>query len=284
MKKRLVGGDFLIDLSSLPLDDEYENEEIANSDVLEQLAGLKGFIGKDKSIKPLWVKAFVDTDDYTAEVVSRGELNKNNLIFKLVVLLATFKLIIDVEFEQLEDDNGNAIDDYAINSATYTFTSDASVGNLDVTGDLSVEQSSKVKIFENIVDKDGHARFIEGDINLLQSETIFEKVYGKWSLSGTHLMLVLAGKINAQESAFATHEIVNLELPQWILDKIYPVGSSIYIESKDIRVYSADYTTSQSERFDVRKRTGYLDIVAGGINPSVDRYFRLQFDLLIDNE
>ena len=123
MKKRLVGGDFLIDLSSLPLDDEYEDEEIADSDVLEQLAGLKGFIGKDKSIKPLWVKAFVDTDDYTAEVVTRGELNKNGLLFKLAIVLATFELMIDVEFEQLEDGDGNAINDYAIDSATYSFKS-----------------------------------------------------------------------------------------------------------------------------------------------------------------
>ena len=158
------------------------------------------------------------------------------------------------------------------------------LANAQVQEQVSGGQLENVKVFEEITDKDGHKRFIEGDINIIDGETIFEKIYGKWSLSGTHLMIVLAGKVNAQESSFPSHEIVNLQLPEWILNKIYPVGSSIYIESKEIKIYSSDYTSSQSERFDLRKRTSYLDIVAGSANPSVDRYFRLQFDLLIDNE
>lgn len=134
---------------------------------------------------------------------------------------------------------------------------------------------------ENIVDSQGHKRFIEGDIDLLESETNFEKIYGKWSLSGTHLLIVFAGKI---KETYTSHEIVNFSLPEWIFNKIVPVGSSIYVMSKEIRAYSEDYTTSQSMRLDLRKRVGYLDIVAGGATISADRYFRIEFDLLIDND
>lgn len=46
--------------------------------------------------------------------------------------------------------------------------------------------------FEDIVDKNGNPRFIEGTIT---PETIsgITFTYCKWSLSGTHLMIVLAG-------------------------------------------------------------------------------------------
>ena len=46
----------------------------------------------------------------------------------------------------------------------------------------------------NLVDKDGHERFIEGDIPDPEI-TGLTPIYYKWSLSGTHLMIVMAGTI-----------------------------------------------------------------------------------------
>ena len=61
----------------------------------------------------------------------------------------------------------------------------------------AVEQEAEVnglKAFENIVDKDGHKRFIEGTPTNPTIEGV-EITYAKWSLSGTHLMLVMAGNV-----------------------------------------------------------------------------------------
>ena len=46
----------------------------------------------------------------------------------------------------------------------------------------------------NIVDADGHNRFIEGNIATEEIEGV-TWAYARWSLSGTHLMCVLAGTI-----------------------------------------------------------------------------------------
>ena len=55
------------------------------------------------------------------------------------------------------------------------------------------------KIFENIVDNQGNTRFIEGDITIQEVSGV-SKLFGKWSLSGSHLLIVLAlGIANATE-------------------------------------------------------------------------------------
>ena len=82
----------------------------------------------------------------------------------------------------------------------------------------SVEKKNNLKVFENIVDKDGHKRFIEGDITPAETTGI-TFTYAKWSLSGSHLQIVLAMTIAAGTySTFYLGDITNL--PKWIFDKI----------------------------------------------------------------
>ena len=68
------------------------------------------------------------------------------------------------------------------------------IANKQVQEQVSSGELENVKVFENIVDKDGHKRFIEGDITF-ENITGVSKVYGKWSLSGNHLMIVICPKL-----------------------------------------------------------------------------------------
>ena len=74
---------------------------------------------------------------------------------------------------------------------------------------------------DDIVDSKGNKRFIEGE-GTPATITGMTITYNKWSLSGTHLMLVLAGTFDNDVSATAT--LVSFELPEWILNKIVPIG------------------------------------------------------------
>lgn len=149
----------------------------------------------------------------------------------------------------------------------------------------AVEQEAEVnglKAFENIVDKDGHKRFIEGTPTNPTIEGV-EITYAKWSLSGTHLMLVMAGNV-ASTTVLDYNFIFVFDLPQWIKDKIFPV-SSTYIEFKSINFYKS--FNAQNVTIQVRKNssTGNIEIQpASSTTMNDDRSFRMQFDLLIDNE
>ena len=150
----------------------------------------------------------------------------------------------------------------------------------------AVEQEAEVnglKAFENIVDKDGHKRFIEGDITLETTEGITQ-TYGKWSLSGSHLMIVVAGTIanGTSTSAFKMAWINNI--PQWILDKIVTTFSNV-VEYKLYNIYNNDFTSQQvSTYLGLDNDSGKLFIQCGSINATAQRIFRFAYDLLIDNE
>ena len=149
----------------------------------------------------------------------------------------------------------------------------------------AVEEESKlngIKVFEDIKDKDGHARFIEGDI---QFETIsgVTSTYAKWSLSGSHLLIVACGTIeNASPLSYGTLGTLK-DLPTWIFDKITPLAST-YIDSKQFAAYSDDYTTSQTWTTYITKSSGVIKLVIGALTTTAKRNFRIAYDILIDNE
>lgn len=148
-------------------------------------------------------------------------------------------------------------------------------GNGDVNGLLNIA---------NLVDADGNPRFVEGNINL-NSELPegVEKVYGKWSLSATHLMIVLCMNIaNGIEIANNTL-ISSFTLPKWILDKIYPLTLQI-VENKMFRAYSSAFAGQDFEARLVKGSTALSIIKSGAITLSTDKIVRLNFDLLIDSE
>ena len=152
----------------------------------------------------------------------------------------------------------------------------------------AVEQEAKVnglKAFENIVDKDGHKRFIEGDLNLYQNvPNTWTKTYGKWSLSGSHLLIVLGITIPDESASFdGVLCALGGVLPQWIIDKIYTLFSNVVIRQQ-IPAYANNFT-SQNCIFLLEKISDEnLRIYASTPAMTADRNVRIAFDLLIDNE
>lgn len=137
--------------------------------------------------------------------------------------------------------------------------------------------------FENIVDKDGHKRFIEGEIlgYSLPEDVVVD--YGKWSLSGSHLLIVFALSI-PNGTILAGGNKGKLTLPEWITNKIYPILGN-YIDVKNFSFWASD-TTAQSANFGLLKQSNdfYIYQLTSSITTDKDRKIRIAFDLLIDNE
>ena len=145
-----------------------------------------------------------------------------------------------------------------------------------------VEDTQNLKIFENIVDKDGHKRFVEGNITIVATEG-FTQLYGKWSLSGTHLMLVVACSVENATTWLGGKKLYEVELPQWIMDKIIPVASQ-RIENKSYSMFDSEATSSQDFTTYFSKSSGKLVLTLSPLTTNNKRYFRVVNDLLIDNE
>ena len=144
------------------------------------------------------------------------------------------------------------------------------------------EQKSALKVFEHIADNDGHLRFIEG---VIEPKTItgFTFTYARWSLSGSHLLIVLGGTIESG-TAFSYGTIATLkDVPAWIKDKLVPIYGSSGIDVVTLPVYASDYS-SQNVTSYLTKSGSNINIDLGSNTFSANRTFRIEFDLLIDNE
>lgn len=148
---------------------------------------------------------------------------------------------------------------------------------------------SNVNKLEQIKDAQGHNRFVEG--NGTYSSKISGSVYCRWSLSGTHLMLVFAGTIPANTTFGGGGELLGqFTLPQWIYDKIQPVWGSYYVENKSLEIISNDWSNTDNMAVCLEKSSygggNYMSILQIGSLQTItfDGNFRIQFDLLIDNE
>lgn len=138
-------------------------------------------------------------------------------------------------------------------------------------------------LMEKIVDAKGHARFVEGDVDKASGMPAGLTIsYGKWSLSGTHLLIVIAGSVENGTQIPNDTMVTLKDLPQFIFDKVVPVFGD-YVESKQYILWGSDLTSQSSNLF-LKKATQTLQIVVTNLTLTADRTFRAQFDLLIDNE
>lgn len=140
-------------------------------------------------------------------------------------------------------------------------------------------------IMEEIHDTKGNLRFVEGNGT---NGTIsgLNITYNKWSLSGTHIMFVVAGSIDNATIVENGSVLSDFTLPSYIANKISKVWATDNIENKTIAFYD-DSWSLQNFSFVLRKTTpNTIRISKSGGNTTANnnRYFRIQFDLLIDNE
>ena len=162
------------------------------------------------------------------------------------------------------------------------FTGNVSIsGNLAVSGTLSAARFNGDTNMETIKDANGNLRFIEGNGEAAAVAGI-TSTYCKWSLSGTHLMLVFAGSIEDESVIANNTALVLFNLPAWVLDKIFPVWSNA-IEVKTFALNDDNWST-QTIPITLYKTSNDVRLYTGtSITLTAKRYFRMYFDLLIDN-
>ena len=152
---------------------------------------------------------------------------------------------------------------------TITIANDNTITNV---GDIQ-------PLMENIVDKNGNPRFIEGDIDGVELTGLTNK-YLKWSLSGSHLMIVVAFDVANGTTLGST--LYTCDLPDFILDKIYPVVANT-IARQSFPLFNSSLV-SQNVTVELGKSATGLGIWFSSTTITDDRSGRLQFDLLIDAE
>ena len=169
----------------------------------------------------------------------------------------------------LYDENGFAY--WARINETTSIVDDETIYTYDVV---------KINQIESLIDSAGNLRFIEGDgeLNTISGLTI---TYNKYSLSGSHLMFVIAGSVT--NASVLTGKIVTYNLPEWILDKIYATYGS-FIERKALLLYANDNSSQNIELGFIKASTNVYIQFNGSLTLTADRAFRIQFDLLIDND
>ena len=136
-------------------------------------------------------------------------------------------------------------------------------------------------LFDTITDSHGNKRFVEDDITM-NTITGVTQTYGKWSLSGTHLMIVIAGNVaNGTTLSNLANWASIRNLPSYIYDNIPILMSNDIVDQKTVTFYKL--YSNQTSYFWLIKSEGSLKITKlNELTMNDDRSFRIQFDLLID--
>lgn len=149
----------------------------------------------------------------------------------------------------------------------------------------SKEELEKLpKNIDTLVDSAGNPRFIEGEGTPLELEG-FTSVYCKWSLSGTHLMFVLAGNVANGTTIPNSTYLSEYNIPKFIKDKIYAVWGAARVEGKTTN-FTADNWVVQTATLTltILENSIGIALTSGDFTLTANRGFRVQFDLLIDTE
>ena len=132
-----------------------------------------------------------------------------------------------------------------------------------------------------IKDAQGNKRFIQGTFTYMPPTGVSVD-YAKWSLSGTHLMLVIcfhkiAGSLETGGINFDT-----IGLPQYVLDKINPAIGS-YVDTKWFKATKTGYSDSVDVWTYVVKLSNALRVTLGSFQTTGnDDYARIIYDFLIE--
>ena len=136
------------------------------------------------------------------------------------------------------------------------------------------------KDIATLVDANGNDRFVGGDI-VLDEKTGITQTYGKWSLSGSHLLIVIAFNV-ADTTVLTFSKACDFTIPEWIHNKIAVISQTDYVERNNVYLF-ADDQTSQSSNMWLRKgSSNKLSIYYASLTLTKDRTCRCSFDLLID--
>lgn len=153
---------------------------------------------------------------------------------------------------------------------------------IEIGNDLEVD--GKLKAFENITDANDRSRFIEGNIETPTISGVTFK-YSKWALSGSHLMIVIAGDITANTQISLT--AITINVPQWIKDKLVALNGNYIDANNDSRIVSSSWERVGTIKHNLQKSdstTIRVNIACLTSNiPTENGSFRISYDAIIDN-
>ena len=153
-----------------------------------------------------------------------------------------------------------------------------------VGGDSSALVTHDNIPINEIKDSYGRLRFVEGSANLT-AITGLTITYNKWSLSGTHLTIVLEGEADNTLPTTQLNGIgIYVSMPRWLIRKIKPINLDRVVVSNASFVLDDYSTISRGVAFLMgNPETDYPVITMfNGTSPTIHSGFRIQFDLLID--
>lgn len=152
-----------------------------------------------------------------------------------------------------------------------------------IVSGINSTKADKTNIpFENIKDEHGKNRFVEGNVTLNAISGVTQ-TYGKWSLSGSHLMIVIAGSMEANTAIAGDTYMCPINVPQWVIDKLYPIRAS-YICFIDGVVSNTDWSFTTIP-VGLQKSTSDLRLYkVGSTTFTKANSFRITIDLLVDND
>ena len=205
------------------------------------------------------------------------DLTKANVYAKALKVLGTDKPVV------IKDGSGSPyfVDSLTLDGTNVVITKGGKT--ITIANDNTITNVGDIQpLMENIVDLNGRKRFVEFD-NIDEEVSGLTITYSKTSLSGTHLMVVLAGEIDNATTIAGNTKLTTIDIPQWIKDKIIPTFTSV-IEVKSVNIYAYDWTTQNWGVHFVKSATDIYILTTGSLTTSADRTFRIQFDLLIDQE
>lgn len=165
-------------------------------------------------------------------------------------------------------------------AVTYETVDDVEIPTYHITtanGFVTVEADGNVSLRPLIV---------EGDV-ITPTVTNITFTYAKWSLCGTHLMIVIAG-VAIDDTAFSNNALLGtIYLPEYIMNKIATLTSQGRVSVGQLWSF-VDFNANNIKNIALSKDTniGALKSICWGTGTFTvpTGTFRIQYDLLIDNE
>ena len=288
--KKLVGGDYLLDLTPIELEESEDGEtytSITNKEIIEQLTNLKKFVPNPSMVKPVWVKLKNgETDEI---VVVRGEFKVVDAgEFEIVVAIDGYKLKVHIEFTQALNENNDPIDDWYIdtNDAKYLFTSELqNINAITSSGDLS-----SVKADEIIENMSGY-----GFTKLSETTNLTrEFVYAGIVKNGNKLTFVLAVNLTrtGDVAENVSPKLGAFSIPASMKARIYPsqIGGYSYVSVGEINAWRNDNSNKPLQVYSYLGSEGdntiYVDANPAPINEltgDIKYYCRWELTLLLSD-
>lgn len=159
-------------------------------------------------------------------------------------------------------------------------------GNVIINGTITANKFIGATEIETIKDNENHNRFINGNVNV-SSNVGLTKVFGRYSLSGTHLQIaVLISNEAKNDITLNTYTLIgNCNIPSWLANKIYTLNNSMVIEVKTFDIGNRDslLTIKAGKKVYLETSGNEIRIVAGeNITLQPNDFIRISFNLIIE--